>query len=662
VTGSARIIGRWLAGLSLAIACDARAQVDLTRDAAWEYRAVSGTRAHPWTADPNEAVASLGAAPAAPAWPGTWRTFTPWEPNAATSRPCDDPASFTSVPLAVTLNGISACRATLTLYGRGILDLTVGQGEPRPGRWAYAFAELKSPGDQDVTFHVVACAPLTWWLDGKQVLHAVNAGEYAFPVRLTKGPHVCAAKVDSAPREWNLSGRIVAAGPAPVVEARCLFEPNQPGRFMSLTFVGPLAQQAAINGQPLQSPVFALRCQQVAALSPTILKPGRNTISQALTPVEAAGGLGGGKLLGLSPEEAAIQWGPVITRATDAAATILCRTNAPVSAVLRLDGRQFTSPAGLIHRWQVDGLKPGAAYPYSVAPGRGTPRGGTLRTLPADGGAVTIALAGDPQSALPWRDVAAAIARARPDVCVILGDLVGDGLSDELWGRTFFQPAADLLAGTACRAIMGNHDRRSPVIDGFLLDGGLNWAQDIGEALLIGIDGGGDWSPAGDNAKWLDGVLANRKARFVFVATHYPAYSSRNHGKLADDGAVLERPGRATRTRIVPILERHRVTAIFDGHDHGYERSELPSGLTAVVTGGAGAGAYEKRGDATRQNPYSKVFAEQHHYSLVRIDGDTATLTAVTPDGEVLDARTWTAARRASPATRPASSPQQAER
>jgi hypothetical protein len=382
--------------------------------------------------------------------------------------------------------------------------------------------------------------------------------------------------------------------------------------------------------------------ERLHGIPPALLKPGRNVLAQTLTAAEAAGGLGGGKLIAFPAPQAAVHWGPIVTRAAGQAAAIVCRTGAHVPAVLRLDGREIPSPAGTLHRWPVDGLKPGATYAYAVTPGAGAAAAGTIR-MPAAGDAATIVLAGDPQSGAPWNKIARAVAKAAPDLCVLLGDLVVDGLADESWGRSFFQPAAALLANTPCRVVMGNHDRRSPVIDGFLLDGGLNWSQEIGNALVVGIDGGKDWSAGGENARWLEQVLATRKARFAFVASHYPAWSSRNHGKLAGDGLPLERGSRVARTQIVPILEKHRVTAFFTGHDHGYERSELPSGLSAIVTGGAGAGSYGKHPDAAGQNPHTAAFATKHHFCLLRVDAAAVTLTAVTPEGETIDTRTWSA-------------------
>jgi len=442
-------------------------------DATWEYRPPGGA----WTTN----------APATVAWPRGWRTFTRWEYGAGKPPHDDDPAAFTNVPTAMTLNGISACRASLPNYGPGILDLTVGQGAPRTGLWAYVFGEVKADQDQEVVLHTAASGPTQFWFDGQPVTTA--------PLRIAKGSHVLAGKVASGAQEWNLAGCFLPVG----------FESR--------------------------------------------------------------------------------------------------RVPAPPAKV-NLPATVGWPAAALAHRQSV-----------------------------------TIGLVGDPQSGAPWRDIAPALAEAKPDALVIIGDLVANGLSADGWNQTFFAPAANLLGKVPWLAVLGNHDRRSPLFEQF---GGLKWAREAGPALVVGIDGGLDWSPGSEHAQWLEQTLAATPHRWKFVISHYPAYSSRNHGKLADDGLVLERSSRIARTQLVPLLEKHKVTALFCGHDHGYERSELPSGLTTLTVAGGGAGLYPKRDD-DRANPFSKVLVDKHHYGLLRIAGNEAVFTALTADGATLDTRTWPA-------------------
>jgi hypothetical protein len=94
---------------------------------------------------------------------------------------------------------------------------------------------------------------------------------------------------------------------------------------------------------------------------------------------------------------------------------------------------------------------------------------------------------------------------------------------------------------------------------------------------------------------------------------------------------------------ILPLLAKYRATAMIAGHDHNYQRSEPPEGVTVIVTGGAGAPLYEKSQEAEKQNPYSQAFAAVLHYCLFVIEGDACTMQALTPEGETLDTRIWRA-------------------
>ena len=60
-----------------------------------------------------------------------------------------------------------------------------------------------------------------------------------------------------------------------------------------------------------------------------------------------------------------------------------------------------------------------------------------------------------------------------------------------------------------------------------------------------------------------------------------------------------------------------------------------------IIAGGAGAKPYAISENPETQNPHLVVFAEGPHYCLFEVDGDTCTMTAVRPDGTVIDTRTW---------------------
>ena len=618
---------------------------------AWQFRAVSAVDdVGPWRAGLAEALKDVDVPAPAAGWPTRWVTFAPWDGPVAEGAKSDDPTAFEQVPTEITLNGVSGCRATLGHYSRGVLDLTVGHGQPREDRWALCFGELEASARQDVVFEFRTDGPATLWIDGKQIAVAKTGGLHTAAHTLARGKHIVAARVGSGERRWTLSGAVRPAGKNPVIEARLRFDRPAIDTLASVLLACPQADTLVLNGRAVDAPVQGM-LYDALPLAASRLRPKGNELVRTLSLAEARAEAAKPAAVSLTPVAAAdarIHQGPVIAEATPATATIVAASTAHVPATLTIDGRALKSPTGLIHRWHVTGLKPGVAYDYTVAAGETQPKGGTLRTPPAAPQPATVAFVGDPQSGKPWQQVAAAVAKAQPDLLVIAGDLVRDGLRDDQWTQQFFEPAATLLANAPVAVVPGNHDRYAPLMDVFF--GGAaapaeaasrNWTRQVGGALLIGIDGGLDWRADGPNARWLSRTLAASKHPFVFVVTHYPAYSSRNHGKLAADGAVLEYTSRVARGRIVPILEAHGVTAMLAGHDHGYERSQTAGGLTTITVAGGGAGVYPKRDTAEQQNPRSKAMADEHHYGLLRIDGGKAVFTAITPDGKVIDTQTW---------------------
>jgi hypothetical protein len=105
-----------------------------------------------------------------------------------------------------------------------------------------------------------------------------------------------------------------------------------------------------------------------------------------------------------------------------------------------------------------------------------------------------------------------------------------------------------------------------------------------------------------------------------------------------------ERTSLEARDNILPLMKKYGATAFIAGHDHDYERSEPPDGVTVIVSGGAGAPLYPKV-PIPFQNPHSKVFAMTHHFCFFTINGDRCAIQALTPEGKLLDSRTWPARR-----------------
>jgi hypothetical protein len=636
--------------------------IDLTRGSAWEYRLVTDGHEGPWTADLKALAAGIALPKSLITWPKSWVTFGAWDDGTGPKAPNDDPAALAQVPTTMTLNGVSACRATLGSDERGTLDVSWGQGEPAVGRWAYAFAKLEMADAQEIVVAAAADGPMTWWVDGKPAFDSAKAGVpgahvgglpgFTFPLTLAKGTHVLAVRVESGASEWRLT---TAAAPAPwppnrALQARCAFDVADPAVFASLTFAGPDIDHTTLNGQPLPMPLPRHHYSAVPGITAAWLRAGRNGLLKSW-PAEDVDRLltakdtrNEGTLTGIPPAAAEVITGAIVVKASETALTVMCRTNALVPCVLTLDGRTWRSEPGLFHRFVVAGLKPATEYPYTVAPDvpGATAKSATVKTFPT-AGPLTIAVSGDPQGAVAtFVKVVRQIADEKPDLTVLCGDLVGDGLVESYWESQFFGPVWRVAAQSPIYAVRGNHDRRAPMFDRFLAEpqGGRDWAQEIAGVLLVGLDGQYDWRPGSPCYRWLEATLAASKARFVFVFNHYPAYSSTTHGRLNEDGRINDPAGRAAREFLYPLLQKYRVTAYITGHDHGYERSMPPGGVPSITAAGAGAVPYGQSADA-KQNPYSVLRVGANHHCLLKIDGDICTFTAIAVDGRTLDQLTW---------------------
>jgi len=360
-----------------------------------------------------------------------------------------------------------------------------------------------------------------------------------------------------------------------------------------------------------------------------------------------------------STTQAALKFevGPVLGSFDDDFFYVTCRTSLAAKVYLKADSTilrpdlwaavYMHSSEGLMHSFRVKRTgQPKMTYVLTAINGDTVPetKPATVN-FPVAGQPLRFVAMGDSRTnPTHWAAVAAGAIAAKPDLIVFSGDMVADGTKEKLW-EEFFAQAPELFSSIPMLVVMGNHERRSPTMEGYFhmspADAkAINWSRNFGDTLLVGIDGESDWSAGGDNAKWLDKTLADSKAKFIFVASHYPAWSSGGHGAVDEQGKPIEKPVREAQEVIVPMLAKYHVTAYICGHEHCYERSELP-GVTEIISGGAGAPLYGKVKNAEKQNPYSKVFVKTLHYCVVDVTAKQATLKAIDTGGKEIDSVKW---------------------
>jgi len=431
----------------------------------------------------------------------------------------------------------------------------------------------------------------------------------------------------------------------------------------------------AMNGQEIAPPLKGMIYRTLPAVDARLLKQGANVVT-ALVKADNSGRTGqppppdeqfefSATLIPVDVRNLRIQSGPILGAFGQDYFTVTCRTNMParvsVCVVQVSSGSNqqanvselAASETGLIHRLRIDNP------PTTVRAHTGFvvfAQVGDFHVSeridppvwPADGKLRFAALGDNRTNAKAWGTVAGAVLKAQPQLLLHTGDLVVSGRADWLWDEDLLAPAKELFARVPVYPVIGNHEGNAPLYDEIFYmssrDGrGRNWAQTVADVLFIGIDGKQDWAAGSPNVQWLEKVLQDAKhAKFIFLVNHYPSWSSAKHGETKS-GKPVEMPVRQAQEVIMPLLEKHKATAFVAGHDHCYERSEPPGGVSVIVSGGGGAGVYLKTATAAQQNPYSKVFAAKHHYCVFDVNGATCTMKALTPEGETLDTRTWQA-------------------
>jgi acid phosphatase type 7 len=319
-----------------------------------------------------------------------------------------------------------------------------------------------------------------------------------------------------------------------------------------------------------------------------------------------------------------VRRGPYVQAVSSTQATVCFELVEPGEAKATCGGKTVSGAPSLRHELTFEGLSPGTRYSYKIEPGGRT---GSFKTSP-DGDADLFFIAwGDSRS---YYDKLARIselaAKDQPDFTVHSGDLVDSGTVDEDWDR-FFESAAPLLRTGALWPAIGNHDTGAKqYFDLFVLPEPETWYTfTAGPAQFFILDS--NWQPRKDPKQiaWVAEELKRSRARFKFLVCHHPLVS------CPDDDFAFDREwsmyglyGKA--------LEAANVTAVFQGHNHNYQRAER-KGVVYITTGGAGAPLY----DVGPLTPETKFAREVHHYVRVRLTGRTMTLEAVDIDGRVID-------------------------
>lgn len=233
--------------------------------------------------------------------------------------------------------------------------------------------------------------------------------------------------------------------------------------------------------------------------------------------------------------------------------------------------------------------------------------------------------------------IAALMEKETVDFGIHVGDVSQSNGSE--YDVIFYTPYKNILAKVPVYPCIGNHDTYFDNAATYLADFTLPsnnllsteryYSYRTGNVYAISMDTNIDFSPTSEQYQWLVGVLSGaerKQCKWTIVYFHHPPYCE----------AWPEWSGDANvRAYLVPLLEKHAVDIVFNGHTHAYEHGKL-GGVHYVITGGGGGGL-----DAiARDIPQIIVSKSEFHYTKVVATAGAMTVTARNVSGVVIDSFT----------------------
>lgn len=306
------------------------------------------------------------------------------------------------------------------------------------------------------------------------------------------------------------------------------------------------------------------------------------------------------------------------------------------------------------HRVDVTGLQPDTLYVYRV---QGQDTWGAWNQLRTAGSAtqpMTFLYFGDTQNKnlSHVSRVVRAAQKAAPSANLALfgGDLVSGGYDadDSEWGE-WFAAVGWLAQETLLAPAIGNHEyfeefedtpqerrvmaRHWPAT--FALPGnGAPGAEkstywfDYQSVRFVVLDGTSamDLGTADAQAAWLDRVLAANTQPWTIVMVHQPFYSPAR----GRHNPVLQQA-------LLPVVRRHNVDLVLQGHDHTYgRRGEDGQAIPQFVVSNASPKQYRLSSEAAAS--MSPVAEDTQLFQVLRVDPQRLHYEARTVTGKLYDA------------------------
>lgn len=323
--------------------------------------------------------------------------------------------------------------------------------------------------------------------------------------------------------------------------------------------------------------------------------------------------IGGPYVVNVGPKSATVSW---VVESSEVKIGTAPGQLAPVAPVLHSEHVTYNN------------LNPGTTYYYDVLGQKGT-----FKTPPVGPAAFQFVIYGDTRTRHDFHQkVVDAIVKTKPDFVVHTGDLVQDGSNPAMW-PFFFNIEKNLLEQTDFFPALGNHERNNLQYYEFFDVRAPYYSFDWGSSHFVVLNSDVAntaispearelfWS---EQKRWFEEDLKNsQKADFRFAIFHHPPFTSVKKRQKEENPSL----------GLLPLIEKYKVAAVFNGHDHAYQHF-LKDGVHYIVTGGGGAPLYTL--DAPPPGITQKIESTEH-FVTVKVEGKTAHIEAIALDGHKID-------------------------
>lgn len=239
-----------------------------------------------------------------------------------------------------------------------------------------------------------------------------------------------------------------------------------------------------------------------------------------------------------------------------------------------------------------------------------------------------------------------------PELVLHTGDIAYPSGTFSQFDRHYFPYYQDLMKRAPMYPTAGNHDYETQSAAAYLAlhavpaegvataDRGRYYSFDWANAHFVVLDSNlllaDPVAGTGRMLEWLENDLRKSRRFWRVACFHHPPYASGfNEGDPISE---------LVRAKVVPILERHGVPLVLNGHEHSYQRTYPLQGGT-VVQEGRGTVYITSGGGGARLYPvFPRAFhaagESVHHFLRGEVRGMRMTLTAIGIDGREIDSVT----------------------